>query len=1086
MSSNFKKRAAVAAVASCLAVTPWFAEAAGLGKITVLSGLGQPLRAELEVNATREEVTGMTARLAPQDAFRQAGIDYASALLDLRFSVEKRGNGQSVIKVSSSKPVNEPFLDFLVELNWPAGRLVREYTFLLDPPDEVAGKVASRPVAVADAKIVDMVPGGGSEPAPRRVAAPKPVTSDPKPSAARKPMASGDTHLVRQGETLRKIAVETKPEGVSLEQMLVGLYKNNPDAFIGNNINRLKSGAILSIPDKSSVESVSQSDARQVYVAQANDWNAYRQKLATATAQAPAKADGGAQVSAGKIIPKVEDKAAPAEPAKDQVKISRTEMAAQAAAAAKASEDAVAKDKALKDAQDRLAQLEKNLGELQKLVDTKSQKLAELQQQATVKKEEPKVAPAPVVPSKPVEEVKPVEAPKAPEVAKPEPVKPAAPVEAVKPPEPPKPEVAPEVKPPPPKKVILPPEPEPEPSFLEENLMPLAGGGGILALLAGYFFYKRRRNVGPAETTAAPGPSSLGPNSVFRMTGGQSVDTGNTPPQTGDFSQTGPGTIDTDEVDPVAEADVYMAYGRDAQAEEILIEALQKDPQRTAIHAKLLEIYANRKSLKQFETLASELYAQTGGSGPEWAKVAAMGAGLDPENPLYSGHGATAPAFDADATMIVSPDAVKATLAVSAGMLAQSALATPSADDTYIGMTAEPAAMIEDSLTIPDGATDIDLGSPEEPVAVDDVMSLDFDLGTTNVDPLRPAAPDPVPEPEFVSTIGTGDANALDFDLGVASVPLAPAPEIVEPAPEPLDTEIIDFDLGSATNVRSVLADEDTGPDFSPEGTMVMPSSDAQSNAFDGNETQVAPEHGFGFKPSMADDLTVDDMVNTFVGSEAPAVPEDDFEAKAALAEDLAMSEMVSTFVGNETVVAPAKEPEPESFGDFALDMDLAESSATVVNPDILRMAMGDNDEPMPSAVEVKAAPAPVVDDDESLDFDVRLTDSSVLGQPMHVPSYDIGSINLDLSSDEPASAAPAMDTDFAKPAAVEAEPAAALAPEFSDAQREEVSTKLDLAKAYEEMGDLEGARELLQEVSLEGPPDLVEQAREILGRIGE
>lgn len=266
---------------------------------------------------------------------------------------------------------------------------------------------------------------------------------------------------------------------------------------------------------------------------------------------------------------------------------------------------------------------------------------------------------------------------------------------------------------------------------------------------------------------------------------------------------------------------------------------------------------------------------------------------------------------------------------------------------------------------------------------------------------------------------------------------------------------------------------------------MVMPSSDEQSNAFDSNETQVAPEQGFGFKPPMADDLTVDDMVNTFVGSEAPVVPEDDFKAKAALAEDLAMSEMVSTFVGNETVVAPEKEPEPESFGDFALDMDVAESSATVVNPDILRMAMSDIDEPLPSAEVAKPVPMPV-DDDESLDFDVRLTDSSVLGQPMHVPSYDIGSINLDLSSDDPAPAAPTMNSDFAQPATVEAEPAAALAPEFSDAQREEVSTKLDLAKAYEEMGDLEGARELLQEVSLEGPPDLVEQARELLGRIGE
>ena len=129
---------------------------------------------------------------------------------------------------------------------------------------------------------------------------------------------------------------------------------------------------------------------------------------------------------------------------------------------------------------------------------------------------------------------------------------------------------------------------------------------------------------------------------MFRATGGQSVDTGNVPLQTGDFSQTGPGTIDTDEVDPVAEADVYMAYGRDAQAEEILIEALHKDPQRTAIPAKLLEIYAGRKSVKQFDTLASELYAQTGGVGAEWEKVAAMGATLDPENPLYLGGMGTA------------------------------------------------------------------------------------------------------------------------------------------------------------------------------------------------------------------------------------------------------------------------------------------------------------------------------------------------------------------------------------------------------------------------------------------------------------
>lgn len=990
-----------------------------MGRITVLSGLGQPLRAELEINASSAEMTAMSARLAPQEAFRQAGIDYSSVLLDLRFAVEKRGSGQAVVKVSSSKPVNEPFLDFLVELNWPAGRMVREYTFLLDPP-EIAAKAAGRPLATVDAKVVEAIPGGGSEPVSRRTApsaAPKQALASPKPQSQAKSLTGVDTHLVQSGETLRKIAVETKPEGVSLEQMLVGLYKKNPDAFIGNNINRLKTGAILSIPDKATAEAVPQSEARMVYVAQANDWNAYRQKLATATAQGTAKGDSGGQSSAGKIAPKVEERVASADTSKDQVKLSRAELAAQAKNSAVAAENAVVKEKALKEAQDRLTQLEKNVSDLQKLVETKNQKLADLQQQADVKTDEPKPAPAPVVlPPKEAEVAKPAEE------LKPEPAKP---LEVVQPVEPPK-------------------KPAPEPGFVDELLgdpLPLVGGAAFLALLGGYFFARRRRQIEPAETTAAPGPSSLGPNSVFRMTGGQSVDTGNTPPQTGDFSQTGPGTIDTDEVDPVAEADVYMAYGRDAQAEEILIEALQKDPQRTAIHTKLLEIYANRKSLKQFETLASELYAQTGGHGPEWVKVATLGAGLDPENPLYaSGRSAASSAFDADATMIVSPELAKATLALSAGMLAQAALAEPSADDTFVGHLPEPSEADEALLEQLAGEPDIPLDLPEaQSVTVDDVKSLDFDLDSSNVEPDRVIAPEPELAPEFVSTMATGDGNAMDFDLGVASeTSVVAEPEQVPPPAAQLDSEIIDFDIAVATNVGEVsFESEPPGkPDFSRAGTLVMSNQDS----------------------------------------------------------------LIDTSVGNETIVAPnlLAEPEAESHVDFELDMDAEQFSETVVTPDVLRMAMREDAEPTMESLSDEPVhlpapePTPLADDDESLGFDIKLTDSAVLGPLMEAPSFDIGSINLDLSSDAPAGSESLPEFGGAKPQAAVAEALPDMAPlatpveEFSDAQREEVSTKLELAKAYEEMGDLEGARELLQEVVLEGPPDLVEQAQEILGRIGE
>lgn len=291
---------------------------------TVLSGLGQPLRAELDIGATKDELAEMSARLAPQDVFRQAGVDFASVLLDLRFAVEKRPGGNAVVKVTSSKPINEPFLDFLVELNWPAGRLVREYTFLLDPP-EIAAKQTARPVA--EARVVETVRGAGSmegRQAPavsesRRPAQPR-VAAETKAKAEDR-----NDRVVQPGETLRKIANETKYDGVSLEQMLVGLFRSNPTPSLAKNVNRLKAGAILNVPEKSVVESVSPAEARKIYVAQTGDWNTYRQKLAASTGKTAAKADeAGAQASSGKITAKVEERAAPAEQSKDQVKVART------------------------------------------------------------------------------------------------------------------------------------------------------------------------------------------------------------------------------------------------------------------------------------------------------------------------------------------------------------------------------------------------------------------------------------------------------------------------------------------------------------------------------------------------------------------------------------------------------------------------------------------------------------------------------------------------------------------------------------------------------------------------------------------
>ena len=469
------------------------------------------------------------------------------------------------------------------------------------------------------------------------------------------------------------------------------------------------------------------------------------------------------------------------------------------------------------------------------------------------------------------------------------------------------------------------------------------------------------------------------------------MDTGQAAPQTADFSQTGPGTIDTDEVDPVAEADVYMAYGRDAQAEEILLEAMQKDPQRLAIHAKLLEIYANRKSVKQFETLASELYAQTGGAGPEWEKVAGLGAKLDPGNPLYTTGRASvggAAEFDADATMVASAksaDVMRSTLTLPVGALGQ--MAEKAGSETAPLPTSAMYAGAEATVVKP-----LQEVAPPAAAAGDELMSLDFDLGPPAAQPAAAPAADEE-EDAFIDTVTKAEANVVDFNLEHGPVATAEPPP-----PEP---EMLDFDLG-----------------FGPGSG--APADDHQA--------------------------THKMMVDAPATAAAPKVDDFSLDLPAAAA----------------TVVAPQ-----------ALDINMGaamRAEDTVVNPMALTQDEG-------AKVDDEIVDIGAVDAD-ALEFDVQLTDSTILGQPLQAPSFDMGSINLDLAAE-------------AAPAAAPAAPAAAPAPAAADdsigvgTQWEAVSTKLDLAKAYEEMGDLEGARELLQEVLSEGSPALAEQAQAILARIG-
>ncbi|MDO9636010.1 MAG: FimV/HubP family polar landmark protein, partial [Thiobacillus sp.] len=314
------KRFTTQLVAAGLIAVPLMAHAAGLGKLSITSALGQPLAAEIELFAAdKAELDSLSANLASDQAFRDARVEYAPVLSSLRFSVVKKPDGRAVLKVTSNRPVNDPFIDMLVELNWASGRLVREYTVLLDPPG-MGGPQVVAPVAVAPTTPAPAVkPAPAPAPAPAVSAAPAAAKPAPTPAPTPAPQAATpDSVAVKRGDTLSGIASRVRPAGVSLEQTLLGLYRENAQAFDGN-MNRLKAGKTLNVPSAEAVAAIPQQEAAREVRLQSEDWRAYRQKLAAAVSAAPEAEAAPGQAASGKVTPKVEDRAKPAPEAQQDV-----------------------------------------------------------------------------------------------------------------------------------------------------------------------------------------------------------------------------------------------------------------------------------------------------------------------------------------------------------------------------------------------------------------------------------------------------------------------------------------------------------------------------------------------------------------------------------------------------------------------------------------------------------------------------------------------------------------------------------------------------------------------------------------------
>ena len=663
------------------------ASALALGRITVQSTLGEPLRAEIEIaEINAAEAASLQTKVASPEAFKAAGIEFTPVLSGLAISLQKRADGRSYLRLVGNRTVSEPFVDLIVEANWSAGRVSRDYTMLFDPPVSRNNSASAQ-----GAQILPMVPRPVM-PSPASTAAKAPYTPSESP-AVRAPVlpankstpvavaraatsrapGEGSEVTVRPGDTAGKIAAQTKASNVSLDQMLLALLRQNPEAFVGGNVNRVRSGAVLQIPGQDVVAAIAPGEATQTIVAQSADFNAFRRKLAGGVpATTLASAD---RQATGKMQAKVEDRA-PVSAVPDKLTLSKGAIAGKSAASA---EQQIATARQANDSASRVAELSKNISELNKLGAASSTTASGPRPVAsgiTV----PLAAPTAVMvasaaASTPIVAKPAVPASSAASAVVPTPAatsSAAAPASAVtsvataamQPASAPasaaatasalalSPASAPSEKVSAASDVTVKPASasvapaaivKPAPAVAErglvdelvDNTFVLPGLALLVALIGGLAFYRNRQGKRSMQVDSSFLESRLQPDSFFGASGGQRVDTS-------DGSAAGtslvysPSQLDAaGDVDPVAEADVYLAYGRDLQAEEILKEALRTSPTRVAIHAKLLEIYAKRHDVKAFGVVATEAFKLTGGEGSEWHYITEMGRELDPGNTMY-------------------------------------------------------------------------------------------------------------------------------------------------------------------------------------------------------------------------------------------------------------------------------------------------------------------------------------------------------------------------------------------------------------------------------------------------------------------
>jgi pilus assembly protein FimV len=1086
-----------------LAIAPGVVHALGLGKLQLESALNEPFKARIELlAATTDDINSLNVALADEAAFRHAGVPREFVLMQLRFTVKESDAGPDYILVSSTDPIREPFLNFLVEVSWSKGRLYREYTVLLDPPkyvtEQMRKKVTPPPVTTSTQVAPESRTGKAISEEEQTVIynpeykpskTPPLVTTATGISQPTGPVEykGGDYGPVVSGDTLWSIANAMRPDSsISIQQMMLALLRTNPEAFINGNINGLKRGYVLKAPDLPDIRSLEKDEAFAQAQLQNSTWEEARQAFAAAppvrpegapAQPAPVEAKPVTPPEKAKEVVKEEAKpagvetqpelrlVAPGEAGKSATQGGTTEQenAALTKELALARENLEAINLENTELKDKIKESDAIVADLKRLITLKETELANLQKQVAKKAAQPPVQKATQpAPASPATQTKPEKAPAGQKKSEPSLVSSVI-------------DVA----------VGL------AGQFRDYLLYIVAALGAAVALFAGAYFVQRRKkgagqlpegsiaDFGEEPTIAIDSEDSTDMN---LGAAGKQIDQEAITILPGEGSEStrmpeAPSVASSDKevatieaADPLEEVNVFLAYEHFDQAEEFVKNAMEKEPDNLAYHVKLLEVYYTANNKKSYEQAARVLHDKVQGKGDYWNMAVAMWQVLSPNRELF---------------------------------------ASPAAGEEAVEAPAEKEAGGIVNITGDGQATS---------------GGLDFDLDTTGggaggeSDTLEVAASSEPDILDVTSAISTADNEMLDVTSAVTSEDAdAIEQETVE---APSEDQGLDFSL----DLEGKPEEEEQAVDISED--FLQAENEAPAETAGDDETALDFSLDLEGKPEEEEQVV--DISEDFLQAEneAPAETAGENEPDLEFSLDLDEPEEKDTASGQELDVPPGsggEEPAMDvSFtasapGDEASlttkeeDMkdqsksgatdqgaDLLDvTSATDFNPesgeDLLDVTFASNVQPQEKDDDAKldfelAPDQPVPGDESASTFDgidiTAATGSPGSGLDLEIESSpeteeDTYELDMDATMQIPSKRSSLSGK-------VEAD-TTLIVPRSSDgvqSDEDEIATQMDLAKAYIELGNADSAKTILDEIIAIGNDAQRQQAQELLGQI--